>query len=105
MGVYKELSYSCENTSIIMNSNVHKELSITPLTFKSYINVNCRYLIEDILKIEDEYEYNLSYILKDSLLLCFKKQIKKPRFKVKKSVIELYSEKYNYNIFIKSYYL
>lgn len=105
MGIYKELSYSKISTKLLIEENEILNSNSNYLTFKSYVKKNCLYLLADNRKIEREDNINLSNILKDSLIFCFKREIKKPRIKLKNNKIELYSEKHNYTISLKSYFL
>lgn len=82
-----------------------EEYEIKSFSIKSYAKSNCLYLISDIKKIEKENNLILKNILEDALVFCFNKEIKKPRIKIENNKIILFSQKYNYNIYLKTYRL
>lgn len=107
MAVMKELFYFNHsiNESYVDDLQIEEPKQKHALTFEVYIKKHCLFLIADILKLEKNYKLNLQHILKKALIFCFEKEIKKPRAIYVKNKIKLYSEKYNYTISLKYYFL
>lgn len=94
-----DYSLNIEN-EIIQLDDINK-----PLTLLRYAKKNGLFLLADFRKIEKEHDLKLGDVLQDALTLSFNKQLKKPRVKVENNKLILFSEKYNYNLYHKTYYL
>lgn len=91
-----------QNSEIIYNLRyepnaplVRKE--VISISLKKYAKQHCLYLLADVRKIEKELNISLYNFLSEALKYTYENQIKKPRAKIVKNKVELYSEKYNYN--------